>query len=154
VISPSQRPLPAQDNTTCKHKRQTSMPREGFEPATPATKRPKTYALDRAATGISLLPLHHHHHHHHWLDSPTWALAFLRSFCQLKLSGYCFFRFRDKSVVQGGVVSSKPNPRLSRRALLPVHHHMVLQTKSGPSLPTLLPPFLPISRSCLPIPYF
>jgi hypothetical protein len=24
------------------------------------------------------------HHHHHWLDSPTWALAFLRSFCQLK----------------------------------------------------------------------
>jgi hypothetical protein len=27
---------------------------------------------------------HHHHHHHHRLDSPTWALAFLRSFCQLK----------------------------------------------------------------------
>jgi hypothetical protein len=24
----------------------------GFEPAIPATKRPKTYALDRAATGI------------------------------------------------------------------------------------------------------
>jgi hypothetical protein len=20
-------------------------------------------------------------HHHHWLDSPTWALAFLRTFC-------------------------------------------------------------------------
>jgi hypothetical protein len=29
------------------------MPRAGFEPATPATKRPLTYALDRAATGIS-----------------------------------------------------------------------------------------------------
>jgi hypothetical protein len=27
---------------------------------------------------------HHHHHHHHWLDNSTWALAFLRSFCQLK----------------------------------------------------------------------
>jgi hypothetical protein len=26
-----------------------------------------------------------HHHHHHWLDSPTWALAFLRSFCQLSV---------------------------------------------------------------------
>jgi hypothetical protein len=26
----------------------------------------------------------HHHHHHHWLDSPAWAPAFLRSFCQLK----------------------------------------------------------------------
>jgi hypothetical protein len=28
------------------------MPRAGFEPATPATKRPQTYVLDRAATGI------------------------------------------------------------------------------------------------------
>jgi hypothetical protein len=26
------------------------MPSSGFEPATPATKRPQTYALDRAAT--------------------------------------------------------------------------------------------------------
>jgi hypothetical protein len=40
VISPSQRSLPTQDNTTYKHKRQTSMPRAIFEPATPATKRP------------------------------------------------------------------------------------------------------------------
>jgi hypothetical protein len=28
------------------------MPRAGFEPATPATERPQTYALDRVATGI------------------------------------------------------------------------------------------------------
>jgi hypothetical protein len=28
------------------------MPRVGFEPAIPATKRPQTYALDRAATGF------------------------------------------------------------------------------------------------------
>jgi hypothetical protein len=28
------------------------MPRAGFEPATPATKQPQTYALDRASTGI------------------------------------------------------------------------------------------------------
>jgi hypothetical protein len=52
VISPSQRPLPTQDNTTQKHKRQTSMPSEGFEPATPATEWPQTYALDRAATEV------------------------------------------------------------------------------------------------------
>jgi hypothetical protein len=38
VISPSQRPLPTQDNTTYKHKRQTSMSRTRFEPAIPATK--------------------------------------------------------------------------------------------------------------------
>jgi hypothetical protein len=28
------------------------MPRARFEPATPATKRPQTYVLDRSATGI------------------------------------------------------------------------------------------------------
>jgi hypothetical protein len=28
------------------------MPQEEFEPAIPATKRPQTYALDRAAAGI------------------------------------------------------------------------------------------------------
>jgi hypothetical protein len=28
------------------------MSRAGFEPATPAIKRPQTYTLDRAATGI------------------------------------------------------------------------------------------------------
>jgi hypothetical protein len=52
LISPSQRPLPTQDNTAYRHNRQTYMPRVGFEPATPATKWPQTYALDRAATGI------------------------------------------------------------------------------------------------------
>jgi hypothetical protein len=47
VISPSQRPLPTQDNTAYKHNRQTSMPRAGFETAIPVTKQPQTYALDR-----------------------------------------------------------------------------------------------------------
>jgi hypothetical protein len=54
VISPSQRPLPTEDNTTYKH-RQTSMPTAGFEHAIPATKQPQTYALDRAATGIGFV---------------------------------------------------------------------------------------------------
>ena len=36
------------------HKRQTSMPTAGFEPAIPASKRPQTHVLDRAATGIGL----------------------------------------------------------------------------------------------------
>jgi hypothetical protein len=30
------------------------MPPAGFEPAIPASERPRTYALQRAATGISL----------------------------------------------------------------------------------------------------
>jgi len=36
------------------HKRQTSMSPAGFEPAIPASKRPQTYVLNRAATGIGL----------------------------------------------------------------------------------------------------
>jgi hypothetical protein len=44
--------LPTQDIITYKQNRQTSMPRVGLEPATPATKRPQTYALNRAAAGI------------------------------------------------------------------------------------------------------
>ena len=35
------------------HKRQISMPPARFEPALPASERPQTNALDRAATGIS-----------------------------------------------------------------------------------------------------
>jgi hypothetical protein len=34
------------------------MPRAEFEPAIPATKRPQTYSLDRAATGIGFYGLH------------------------------------------------------------------------------------------------
>ena len=34
------------------HKRQTSMPLAGFEPAIPASERPQTHAVDHAANGI------------------------------------------------------------------------------------------------------
>jgi len=34
------------------HNRQTSMPPVGFKPTIPASKRPQTHALDRAATGV------------------------------------------------------------------------------------------------------
>jgi hypothetical protein len=39
---------PVSETSTCtgQHNRQASMPSAGFEPATPATKRPQTYALD------------------------------------------------------------------------------------------------------------
>jgi hypothetical protein len=47
TILTTKRRLPTQDNTTCEHKRQTSMPRAGFEPAIPATNWPQTYALDK-----------------------------------------------------------------------------------------------------------
>jgi hypothetical protein len=34
------------------------MSRAGYEPASPATKRPQTYALDRAATGLGRVYIH------------------------------------------------------------------------------------------------
>jgi hypothetical protein len=51
-----------------------------------------------------------HNHHHHWLDSPTWAFAFPQKLLPAEVSGYCFFRFRGKSLFQGGVVSPTPSP--------------------------------------------
>jgi hypothetical protein len=36
------------------HKRQTSMPPAGLEPAFPKSEGPQTHGLDRAATGTSL----------------------------------------------------------------------------------------------------
>jgi hypothetical protein len=47
AIGPLQRPLPETHNT---HKRRTFMPLAGLEPANPASERPQTYVLDRAAT--------------------------------------------------------------------------------------------------------
>jgi hypothetical protein len=49
VISPSQRPLP--DNTQQSQQTNIHAP-VGFEPTISAGERPKTYVLDRAATGI------------------------------------------------------------------------------------------------------
>jgi hypothetical protein len=40
------------------HKRQTSMPPVGFEHTILVSERPKTHALDRAATGIDIINLH------------------------------------------------------------------------------------------------
>ena len=37
------------------HNRQTSMPPTGFEPAIPASERPQTDGLDRAATGAGII---------------------------------------------------------------------------------------------------
>ena len=37
------------------HYRQTSVPPVGFEPTIPASERPHTHALDRAATGIGIM---------------------------------------------------------------------------------------------------
>jgi hypothetical protein len=73
VIGPSQRPLP--DNARARahththtdthkhthtHKGQTSIKPARFEPTIPASERPQTLTLDRAATGIGAV-LHTNH---------------------------------------------------------------------------------------------
>jgi hypothetical protein len=60
------------------HKRQTSMLPAGFEPAIPASERPQTNALDRAATGIGTDPLSKYMLAVNWLviaKSPPWLAA-------------------------------------------------------------------------------
>jgi hypothetical protein len=46
----SDQPVAETAEAAGQHNRQISMTRAGFEPATPETKRPQTYALDCAAT--------------------------------------------------------------------------------------------------------
>ena len=53
MISSSQRLLPGNTHNT--YNRQTFMPPVGFEPTISAGERPKTYSLDRAATGTGTL---------------------------------------------------------------------------------------------------
>ena len=41
----------------------------------------------------------HHHHHHHWLNSPWWALAFLRSCAHSSLLRVTFFQFLTPNIL-------------------------------------------------------
>jgi hypothetical protein len=55
------------------HKRQTSMPPAGFEPEIPASERPQTYALNRAATVIgTVLITKYACRSNLWYDQNTW----------------------------------------------------------------------------------
>jgi hypothetical protein len=69
------------------------------------------------------------HHHHHWLNSPWWALPFLRSFAHPPPAEGDFLRCRPRQTgpvltssdfvtiffSQGVVVSPTPNPQQSWR---------------------------------------
>jgi hypothetical protein len=50
------------------------------------------------------------HHHHHRLESSTWALAFLRSFCQLKYPAIASSDFVTRIFSSVGL--SAPHPTL------------------------------------------
>jgi hypothetical protein len=74
----------------------------------------------------SFVFFHHHLYEHIQLLSSSSSSSLARQpyvgpglpqkLLPAEATGYCFFRFRDKSLFQGGVVSPTPNPRLSWRA--------------------------------------
>jgi hypothetical protein len=55
---------------------------------------------------------HHHHHHHHRLDNPTWALAFLRSFCQLKYPAIASSDFVTRVFSSVGLSAPRQTPAI------------------------------------------
>jgi hypothetical protein len=54
--------------------------------------------------------IHTYNHHRHWLDNTTWALAFLRSFCQLKYPAIASSHFVTKVFSRVGLSSPRPTP--------------------------------------------
>jgi hypothetical protein len=51
-----------------------------------------------------------HHHYHHWLDSPMWALAFLRSFSQLKYPAIASSDFVTRAFSRMELSAPRPTP--------------------------------------------
>jgi hypothetical protein len=51
-----------------------------------------------------------HHHHHHRLDSLTWALAFLRNFCQLRYLAIASSDFVTRVFSRMGLSAPRPTP--------------------------------------------
>jgi hypothetical protein len=50
------------------------------------------------------------YHNHHWLDSPTWALAFLRSSCQLTYPAISSSDFVTRVFSRMGLSAPRPTP--------------------------------------------
>jgi hypothetical protein len=49
-------------------------------------------------------------HHHNWLDSPTWAMAFLRSFFQIKYPAIASSNFVTTVFSRVGLSAPLPTP--------------------------------------------
>jgi hypothetical protein len=76
MISPTQRPLPENIHN---QNRETTMPPSGFEPTIPASERPQTHALHRAATGTGWKLLRTYQLSKLSKNAGHWAYLFFRS---------------------------------------------------------------------------
>jgi hypothetical protein len=54
------------------------------------------------------MPVSSSSYHHHWLDSPTWVLAFLRSFCHLKYPAIASSDFMTRVFSRVGLSAPRP----------------------------------------------
>jgi hypothetical protein len=85
----------------------------------------KNYSTELNSFGLSSLGINavaKTHHHHHWLDSPTWALAFLRNVCQLKYPAIASSDFATRAFSRVGL--SAPLPVVETNAeTITVHVH-------------------------------
>jgi len=72
---------------------------------------------------------HHHHHHHHWLDSPWWALAFLRSFVHSSLLRATLFQFLTSNILMSWSTPTSHHsfglPTLLTPSGLALNSHMI-----------------------------
>jgi hypothetical protein len=60
------------------------------------------------------------HQPHHWLDSPMWAVTFLRSFCQLKLPAIASSDFVTSVFSRVGLSAPRPTPGYPGRPMFSV----------------------------------
>jgi hypothetical protein len=61
-----------------------------------------------------------YHHHHHRLDIRTWALAFLRSVCQLKYPAVASSGFVTRVFSRVGLSAPRPTPGSLGGPMFPV----------------------------------
>jgi hypothetical protein len=66
-----------------------------------------------------------HNHHHHRLDSPTWALAFLISFCQMKYPDIASSDFVTRVFSRVGLSVPRPTPSYPGGPLLHTVRHFI-----------------------------
>jgi hypothetical protein len=56
--------------------------------------------------------INNNNHHHHWLGSATWALAFHRSFCQLKYPAIASSDFVTRVFSMVGLSATRQPPAI------------------------------------------
>jgi hypothetical protein len=71
---------------------------------------PTVITISNSNSSVNLTSFYSHHHHR--LDSPTWILVFLRSFCQLKYPAIASSDFVTRVFSRVGLSAPRPTPAI------------------------------------------